>query len=38
MDLLLQALAELFSATKVTRLCHLLPSQGGVRAKLFQLS
>jgi len=38
MDLLLQALAELFSATKVTRLCHLLPSQGGVRAKLFSVA
>ena len=38
MDLLLQALAELFSASKVTRLCHLLPSQGNVRAKLFSVA
>ena len=38
MDLLLQALAEIFSATKVKKLCHLLPSQGGVRAKLFSVA
>ncbi len=38
MDLLLRALAEIFSATKITRLCHLLPSQGDVRAKLFSVA
>ena len=38
MDLLLLALTEIFSATKVKRLCHLLPSQGGVRAKLFSVA
>ncbi len=38
MDLLLQALAEIFSATKVKKLCHLLPSQGGVRARLFSVA
>ncbi|RLA25446.1 MAG: GTPase HflX [Gammaproteobacteria bacterium] len=38
MELLLQALAEIFSATKVKKLCHLLPSQGGVRAKLFSVA
>ena len=38
MDLLLQALAEIFSVTKVKKLCHLLPSQGGVRAKLFSVA
>ena len=38
MELLLQALAEIFSATKVTRLCHLLPNQGDVRAKLFSVA
>lgn len=37
MDLLLQALAEIFSGTKVRKLCHLLPTQGGVRAKLFSV-
>ena len=38
MDLLLQALTEIFSATKVKMHCHLLPSQGGVRAKLFSVA
>jgi len=38
MDLLLQALAEIFSATRVRKLCHLLPSQGGVRAQLFSVA
>ncbi len=38
MDLLLQALAEIFSATRVRRLCHLLPSQGGVRSQLFSVA
>ena len=38
MNLLLQALTEIFSATKVKKLCHLLPSQGGVRAKLFSVA
>ena len=38
MDLLLQALADIFSATKVKMHCHLLPSQGGVRAKLFSVA
>jgi GTP-binding protein HflX len=34
-ELLLQALAECFKDTRVTKMCHLLPHQGGVRAKLF---
>jgi GTP-binding protein HflX len=38
MDLLLQALAEIFSATRVRRLCHLLPSQGGIRSQLFSVA
>lgn len=35
-ELLLQALAELFSANKVNKLCHLKPFQGNIRAKLFE--
>lgn len=38
MDLLLQALEEIFSATRVRRLCHLLSSQGGVRSQLFSVA
>ena len=34
-DLLFQALAEIFSNTKVKRTCHLRPDQGDIRAKLF---
>jgi len=34
-DLLFQALAEIFSNTKVKRSCHLRPDQGDIRAKLF---
>ncbi len=34
-DLLYQALAEIFSNTKVKRKCHLQPDQGDIRAKLF---
>jgi GTP-binding protein HflX len=34
-DLLFQALAELFSSTKVKRKCYLQADQGGVRASLF---
>ena len=34
-DLLFQALAELFSSNKVKRKCYLQPDQGGVRASLF---
>jgi len=34
-DLLYQALAEIFSNTKVRRTCHLQPEQGDIRAKLF---
>ena len=34
-ELLSQALGELFFRTKVRKFCHLLPSQGSVRAKLF---
>ncbi len=37
-DLLLQALAEIFSNTKVKKLCHLLPDQGGIRSKLFAVA
>ena len=34
-DLLIQALAEIFSSTKVKRKCYLQADQGGVRASLF---
>ena len=34
-ELLLQALSEIFSTTKVRRKCFLLPSQGAIRARLF---
>jgi len=34
-DLLFQALAEIFSNTKVKRTCHLRADQGDIRAKLF---
>ncbi|TAK64549.1 ribosome rescue GTPase HflX [Methylobacter sp.] len=34
-DLLYQALAEIFSNTKIKRACHLRPDQGDIRAKLF---
>ncbi len=34
-DLLIQALSELFSSTKVKRKCYLQPDQGRVRANLF---
>ena len=34
-ELLFQALGELFFRTKVRKYCHLLPSQGNVRAQLF---
>jgi GTPase len=34
-DLLYQALAEIFSNTKVKRKCYLKPDQGDIRAKLF---
>lgn len=37
-ELLHQALAELFASSKVKRRCHLLASQGGVRAKLFDFA
>ncbi len=35
-ELLYQALSELFASTRVKRYCHLLPEQGGIRAKLFK--
>ena len=35
-ELLLQALTEIFLTNKVNRLCHLQPSQGNIRAKLFE--
>ena len=35
-ELLVQALTELFSTNKVSRLCHLQPFQGNIRAKLFE--
>ncbi len=34
-ELLYQSLEELFSISRVRRFCHLMPDQGGVRAKLF---
>lgn len=36
-DLLYQVLAEIFASSKVKRHLNLLPSQGAVRAKLYQL-
>jgi len=38
MELLFEALEDLFSASKVKKLCHLLPSQGDVRARLFSIA
>ena len=38
MDLLTEALAEIFSSTKVKKLCHLTPNQGNVRSKLFSIA
>ena len=35
-ELLLHALTELFSVNTVNKLCHLQPSQGNIRAKLFE--
>lgn len=35
-DLLLQALQEIYAATKVRAQCYLTPKQGSVRAKLYQ--
>lgn len=35
LDLIFQALAEIFSSSKVRRKCFLLPHQGAVRANLF---
>ena len=37
-DLLIHALAEIFSSTKVKKMCRLLPSQGDIRAKLFSIA
>ena len=37
-ELLHQALAKLFTSNKVKRKCYLLPSQGNIRAKLFDFS
>lgn len=34
-ELLFQALTEIYSTSKVKKICHLLPSQGDIRAKLF---
>ena len=34
-ELLFQALAEIFSSSKVKRKCYLQPDQGGIRASLF---
>lgn len=34
-ELLFQALAEMFSSSKVKRKCYLQPNQGGIRASLF---
>ncbi len=38
LDLLVQALTELFSSNMVRKLCHLLPSQGAIRAQLFHIA
>lgn len=35
LELLAQALAECFADSRVTKSCHLSPSQGDIRAKLF---
>lgn len=37
-DLLYQALAEIFSSTRIKRKCYLRPDQGDVRAKLFAVA
>jgi GTP-binding protein HflX len=37
-DLLYQALAEMFSSTRIKRKCYLRPDQGDVRAKLFAVA
>lgn len=37
-ELLYQALAEIFSSDKITKRCHLKPDQGYVRAKLFSVA
>ncbi|WP_036253671.1 ribosome rescue GTPase HflX [Methylobacter sp. BBA5.1] len=37
-ELLYQALAEIFSSAKITKRCHLKPDQGYVRAKLFSVA
>lgn len=38
LDLLVQAMTELFSSNMVRKLCHLLPSQGAIRAQLFHIA
>jgi len=38
LDLLSEALNEIFSTNKITVACQLLPTQGGVRSKLFSIS
>ncbi len=37
-ELLFQALTEIFSTSKVKKICHLLPTQGDIRAKLFSMA
>ncbi|MGJ0492112.1 ribosome rescue GTPase HflX [Methylobacter sp.] len=37
-ELLYQALAEIFSSTRIKRKCYLRPNQGDVRAKLFSVA
>lgn len=37
-ELLYQALAEIFSSTRIKRKCYLRPDQGDVRAKLFSVA
>ncbi len=37
-DLLLQALQEIYAHTKIRTQCYLTPKQGGIRAKLYQFA
>lgn len=37
-DLLLQALAEIYANTKIRTQCYLTPKQGGIRAKLYEFA
>ena len=38
LDLLIQALQEIYADSKVRKICHLLPVHGGTRAKLYEFA